>query len=252
MIFENRKGLRTCTGLALSPFTPYEKRARTKWRLKKKKTAPPTRTVDAVHHRKSHFFFWTIVPVGRLPALAVVSSIWERKNLAPRLMKISRVGISALYHKYLVKSMTCESLKNNVEMGSCSHTKEPTMAKKLVDGFGHTPQVQTNLSPITIARLSKEEWFVEYHNIETRNAIASALNLVDHDGDKIFYNGKEKDGFKIPFEKVLFLRNNKHGGVFKYTPYHKESRNVPWKEWREGRKPPSERLRNNSHLFSKS
>jgi hypothetical protein len=94
-------------------------------------------------------------------------------------------------------------------------------------------------------------WFIEPLNEITRNAIAQSLQLVDHEGECIYYGGKPKHGFKVPFEQVLFLHGSKSSGTWKYTAYHKENKNKPWVIWKGGKKGPNEQLRDLGCLFLK-
>ncbi len=112
------------------------------------------------------------------------------------------------------------------------------MAKKYTDAFGKTPLVKASLSEARKRVLALDDWFVEYQNVDTRNALANALELVDHDGDTIFYDGSEKHGFKVSFDKVLFLVNSRHNGVFKFSVYHKRPSVRNWSRWEEQKKPP--------------
>jgi hypothetical protein len=112
------------------------------------------------------------------------------------------------------------------------------MAKKVVDGFGNTPKVAVGLSDARRAVLAQDDWFVEYLNTDTRNALAHSLELVDHDGDQIFYDGEIHYGFKVTLDKVLFLRGSRHNGVFKFIPYHKVKHEKNWRKWIEQKKPP--------------
>ncbi len=126
------------------------------------------------------------------------------------------------------------------------------MAKKLIDGFGKTPRVKVSISEADMRRLSTHEWFIEYLNIDTRNAIAQALGLVNHEGDQIFYGGREVHGFKVDMKHVLFLYNSIASNTWKFTPYHRPvPRQGNWSIWKMGRKAPPERLRNMSHFFRK-
>lgn len=117
------------------------------------------------------------------------------------------------------------------------------MAKKHVDGFGNTPKVSVHLSEARKRQLAKDDWFVEYGNVDTRNAVAQALQLVDDDGDSIFYDGKEVRGFKVSLENILFLANSKVNGAFKFTPYHKKPGLRVWSKWEEHKKAPQTILR---------
>jgi len=112
------------------------------------------------------------------------------------------------------------------------------MAKKSVDNFGRTLKVQTPLSEARKRKLALDDWFVEYLNTDTRNAIAQALELVDHDGDQIFYDGEAHPGFKVTLAKVLFLRESRHNGVFKFIPFHKNPSERNWHKWIEQKKAP--------------
>lgn len=112
------------------------------------------------------------------------------------------------------------------------------MATKYTDPFGKTPKVRVELSEARRRELALDEWFVEYENVDTRDALARALEHVDHDGDTIFYKGEERPGFKVSFDKVLFLVNSRHNGVFKFTVYHKKPGEKDWREWQEHKKPP--------------
>lgn len=112
------------------------------------------------------------------------------------------------------------------------------MAVKYTDPFGKTPRVKVELSEARKSILAREDWFVEYENVDTRNALAKALEYVDHEGDSIFYDGSEKHGFKVSFDKVLFLVNSRHNGAFKFTVYHKRPSARSWKKWGEHKKPP--------------
>lgn len=105
------------------------------------------------------------------------------------------------------------------------------MAKKLVDPFGKTPSVKTSISEARKRVLANDDWFVEYLNVDTRNAIAQGLELVDHRGDTIFYDGSVRYGFRTSFNDVLFLVNSLHNGVFKFAPYHKEKHEKNWRKW---------------------
>jgi hypothetical protein len=111
------------------------------------------------------------------------------------------------------------------------------MARKYTDPFGNTPKVKVSLSEARKRILTLDDWFVEYCNVDTRNALSQALELVDHEGDTIFYSG-EKHGFKVTFDKVLFLVNSRHNGVFKFTVYHKKPSAKTWSKWEEHKKTP--------------
>ena len=113
------------------------------------------------------------------------------------------------------------------------------MAKKLTDNFGNTPKVAVSISEAQKKQFALENWFVEYKNTDTRNAIAQGLELVDHGGDTIFYSG-EKNGFKVSFDQVLFLVNSRHSGVFKFIVYHKKPTEKNWKVWQMNKKAPKQ------------
>lgn len=86
------------------------------------------------------------------------------------------------------------------------------------------------------AELLQHEWFVEYKNTDTRNAIAQGLELVDHGGDSIFYNGTGIPGFKVTFNQVLFLVASRPDGVYKFTVYHRALGTKNWAQWKENTK----------------
>ena len=117
------------------------------------------------------------------------------------------------------------------------------MAKKLVDGFGKTPKVASALSELQKKAFRLENWFAEYTNVDTRNALAQGLQLVDHEGDSIFYDGGEHPGFKVTFDQVLFLVNSRHDGVFKFIVYHKKPTERVWQVWQMNRKAPKEAIK---------
>lgn len=117
------------------------------------------------------------------------------------------------------------------------------MAKKYVDAFGGTPKVRVNISEARRKQLTLDDWFVEYKNTDTRNGLAHALQLIDHDGDSIFYDGREVPGFKVPFASVEFLVNSLHNGAFKFITYHKKPSSKIWQKWEEHKKPPKTILR---------
>lgn len=124
------------------------------------------------------------------------------------------------------------------------------MASKKQGPFGAPAQVRVSITEADKRRLETHDWFVEYLNDDTRNAIAQALQLVDHEGDQIFYNGREVHGFMVTLDKVLFLHNSVASNTWKFAAYHREGRK-PWVQWKGGRKSPPERLRNLSHVFMK-
>lgn len=123
------------------------------------------------------------------------------------------------------------------------------MAKKITDAFGKVTAVKVSLTESDRRRLGTHEWFIECLNEDTRNAVAQSLELVNHDGDTIFYYGKMRHGFKTPFDHVIFLHNSTASGTWKFTAYHRVTKNQQWTEWKGGKKSALERLRNNSHLF---
>lgn len=120
------------------------------------------------------------------------------------------------------------------------------MAKKYVDTSGKTPKVKVSLPEARRKILAQDEWFIEYKNTDTRNALTQALELVDHDGDSIFYAGEVVPGFKVSFSQVELLENSLHSGVFKFTAYHKKSGVRVWQKWQGNKKPPQSIL--NGHI----
>jgi hypothetical protein len=90
--------------------------------------------------------------------------------------------------------------------------------------------------------LASDDWFVEYKNVDTRNAIAQGLKLVDHDGDEIYYSGKLVPGFRVSLDQVLFLRSSRHNGVYKFIAYHKKPSDKNWMKWAESKKTAKEAL----------
>jgi hypothetical protein len=85
-------------------------------------------------------------------------------------------------------------------------------------------------------QLALDDWFVKYENVDTRNAIAQGLKLVDHEGDEIFYQGTNIPGFRISFSNVLFLVNSRHNGVYKMIFCHKKPGERVWRRWEENKK----------------
>lgn len=112
------------------------------------------------------------------------------------------------------------------------------MSKKFLDNFGKTPRVATALTEKQKQELALDDWFVEYTNTDTRNAIAQGLQLVDHDGDSIFYDGAPHQGFKVSFNDALYLVNSRHMGVYRFIVYHKKPHARVWRVWEMNRKPP--------------
>ncbi len=90
--------------------------------------------------------------------------------------------------------------------------------------------------------LALDDWFVEYKNVDTRNAIAQGLKLVDHDGDEIYYDGKCIPGFRVSLDQVLLLVHSRHNGVYKFIAYHKKPSDKNWAKWRESAKTAKETL----------
>ncbi len=105
------------------------------------------------------------------------------------------------------------------------------------------PKKTTTLSPARKMVLRQEEWFVEYHNTDTRNAIAQGLGLVDSAGEEIFYDGNTHHGFQVSFDQVLFLVRNRPNGVFKFTAYHRPKGTKTWAIWREHQKTGGEHIK---------
>lgn len=122
------------------------------------------------------------------------------------------------------------------------------MAQKFLDGFGKTPRVVTELTEFQKRQLRSDKWFVEYTNTDTRNAIAQGLELVDHDGDTIFYDGRTLHGFKIDFDKIMFMMDSKSNMVYEFVVYHKKPTDQNWAKWRLNMKAPQEIL--NKHVRS--
>ncbi len=120
------------------------------------------------------------------------------------------------------------------------------MGQKFLDGLGKTPKVATALTEAQKRVLARDEWFAEYTNTDTRNAIAQGLELVDHGGDSIFYSGAERHGFKVSFDQVMYLVNSKHMGVFKFIVYHKTPNERIYHVWQMNRKAPEETLKKHS------
>ncbi len=124
------------------------------------------------------------------------------------------------------------------------------MAKKLTDAFGKTPRVRVSLSDADKQRLATHEWFVECLNDDTRNAIAQSLRLVDHDGDQIYYGGREVHGFKVNLDRVLFFHNSVASNTWRFAAYHRETPGRgQWSIWKGGNKTPPERIRKLDFLF---
>jgi hypothetical protein len=90
--------------------------------------------------------------------------------------------------------------------------------------------------------LASDDWFVEYKNVDTRNAIAQGLKLVDHDGDEIYSDGKCIPGFRVSFNQVLLLVNSRHNGVYTFTAYHKKPSDKNWVKWKESAKTAKEAI----------
>lgn len=86
----------------------------------------------------------------------------------------------------------------------------------------------------------------------TQNSVMEYLTQIskgDNANTRITYNGKEVPVISLPFEAVMFLKNNKVRSNYKYPPYHRESNKVPWAIWKEGTRTPPQSLRNNNRLF---
>lgn len=112
------------------------------------------------------------------------------------------------------------------------------MAKKYLNGFGKTPKVAVHFSDTQLEILSKDDWFIEYKNTNTRNAIAQGLKLVDHDGDSIPYQGEPIDGFKVSWRDTLFLLRSRLNGAYQFDAYHKKPSDKDWHKWQMNAKPP--------------
>lgn len=119
------------------------------------------------------------------------------------------------------------------------------MGQKFLNSLGKTPEVASALTEAQKNKLALEDWFVEYTNTDTRNALAQGLELVDHGGDSIFYAGV-KHGFRVSFDQVLYLVNSKHMGVFKFIVYHKTPNERIWHVWQMNRKAPKETIKKHS------
>lgn len=120
------------------------------------------------------------------------------------------------------------------------------MAQKFLDNFKKTPKVATALTEMQKRTFAHDDWFVEYMNTDTRNALAQGLELVDHEGDSIFYAGEARHGFKTSFNQVLYLVNSKHMGVFKFIIYHKRPTDRTWHVWQMNKKAPKETIQKHS------
>ena len=101
-------------------------------------------------------------------------------------------------------------------------------------------------------KLENHMWCIFTDDEMTQNSVMEYLTQVskaDGANTRIMYNGKEVPVISLPFEAVLFLKNNKARSNYKYIAYHRESNKVPWAIWKEGTKTPPQSLRNNNHLF---
>lgn len=114
------------------------------------------------------------------------------------------------------------------------------MANQYRTNLGTVPQSKTTLTEARKRVLALDEWFVEYLNTDTRNAIAQGVEAFDGQDDAIFYDGESHHGFRLSFEKVLFLVNSSNNGVYKFIVYHKTKGENLWRKWKENKKSPKE------------
>jgi hypothetical protein len=115
-----------------------------------------------------------------------------------------------------------------------------------------------SLNPIKKLELSKHLWFVHPEDTIASEAIAKYLaNTGDApmSQEKIFYYGEQVSGFRLPFEAVLWLVENRHKAPYKFTSYHrkdtpKNSSSGVWVVWKEGKQTPPQTLRSLNPLFT--
>lgn len=113
-------------------------------------------------------------------------------------------------------------------------------------------RVATAIPQSVKKKLETHMWCIFTDDEMTQNSVMEYLAQIskaDNANTRIMYNGKEIPVISLPFEAVMFLKNNKAKSNYKYVPYHRETNKVPWAIWKEGTKTPPQSLRNNNHLF---
>ncbi len=115
-------------------------------------------------------------------------------------------------------------------------------------------RVASAIPQSTRKKLETHAWCIFTDDEMTQNSVMEYLATIpkaDNPRTRIMYNGKERPVISLPFDAVMFLKNNKARSNYKYTPYHRETNKVPWSIWMEGSKTPPQSLRNNNYLFGR-